>query len=270
MEGAVPQSICYIKSKNLFIIAEYHIGKAPSVLQIVDENGTYIKSIILKDMQGKNLNAHVGGIATDENTLWVSDEYKLYWYSLKDILSLSSMESVSATECQELNLKADFITYNNQMLWIGEYEYKPFYNSSKFSKSINTNALLIGYNVNDFSPEFAFSLPKKVQGIVWNNDNLIVSDSFWFLEDSHIKEYEQVLESKIEKNIFIDGKEIPLRKLEDSRVIYEKIAPPMLEGIELVNNKIYMVFESGANNYKYYTHYKVNGLYTLSLNPENI
>lgn len=269
-EGGVPQGLCYSKKYNVLFLSEYHFGGAPSVLHIIDLNTKqFIKSIILNEVNGDLFLGHVGGVTTDEETLWITDDYALYEYSLEEIIKSEDMDHICAISKKNLNIKADFINYHKDILWIGEYYYYPIYrlDESKSKDRLNDKALLIGYN-KEFEPEYAFYLPDKAQGIEWDsNDNLVISSSFWSFESSNIKIYSNPFDTynQSAETIKINDKSIVVSHIDENSLIKDYVLPPMAEGIEIIDNELYVVFESASNFYRYYTNNKTDFIYKTKL-----
>lgn len=270
-EGGIPQGICYSKKYNILIISEYHKGGAPSVVQVIDfKTKKLIKSIILKDEKANFFYGHAGGIATNDESFWVSDaNYHIYTYSLLDLINAENMGTIVAKQKKKLEIKADYINYSNQLLWIGEYYYFPFYRTNKkqiFNTNENIHALLVGYESNTIKPIVAFSTPDKVQGITWTNTgDIIISQSFWILESSHIKIYANVLDKSTSASIMIENIHIPLTQITNEFLKLDIMAPPMTEGIEIIDDEIFILFESAANYYRYYVPNQLDNIYKMKL-----
>ena len=271
-EGGIPQAICYSSKYNILLISEYHKGGAPSIIHLLNiDKKTLIKTIIL-NYNNTPLTAHVGGIATNNETLWITDNYTLYEFSLDEIINANDMSKINALTKIELDIKADFINYNNDILWIGEYYYYPIYrlDETKNKDRLNNKALLIGYD-NNLEPKHAYYIPDKAQGITWdNNNNLIISSSFWSFESSNIKIYTNPIEINNISNeyIKINNKKINVSNINDTTLLKNYTIPPMAEGITTINNELYIIFESASNLYKYYTPYQTDKIYKITLPNE--
>ena len=179
------------------------------------------------------------------------------------------MSKVNALNKIDITLKADFINYHNDTLWIGEYYYYPIYqlDKTKNKDRLNNKALLVGYS-KEYKAKYAFYIPDKVQGIAWTNkNNLIISSSFWSFESSNLKIYNNPLENKPTQNdiVKIDGKKLNITYIDDTTLIDNYTLPPMAEGITIIGSELYIIFESASNLYKYYTPYKTDNIYKTPL-----
>ncbi len=270
-EGAIPQGIVFYEKENKIIISAYHEGTAASVLHFINkDNGQYEKSIILYQDDNKHYKGHAGGLAISEDHLWVSANYQIFQYSLNDLMFANNMEKVVAEKHFDVTNKADYITYHDNMLWVGEYNYKFLYKTNKKHHITNDNenykSMLFGYSINNYALDLklAIAMPDKVQGITFDNDTIILSRSFWSFQESLIDIYNNPLANSYPKIFTENNKQIPLYFL-SSKLRKEKIEiPSMSEGIMKIDNNLYILFESNANLYKYYTKDKTNQIYILN------
>lgn len=182
------------------------------------------------------------------------------------------MAKINTSTKIDLDIKADFIKYNNDILWIGEYYYYPIYqlDKTKNKDRLNNKSLLVGYT-NNLEPKYAYYIPDKSQGIAWDsNNNLIISSSFWSFESSNIKIYTNPLEINNISNeyIKINNKKINVSYINNKNLLKKYTIPPMAEGITIINNELYIIFESASNLYKYYTPYQTDKIYKITLPNE--
>lgn len=272
-EGAIPQGMCYSQKYKMLIISSYHQGGAPSILHFIDyETGKLIKTLILKNDNNSFYKGHAGGLATDNNKLWLVDNYTIYEYSLSELLELKDMEYAIPHQKNGTITKADFSAYSEGILWVGEYHY-PFIYPTKESHYIQlpngekNHALLLGYKLDDKgdidyqNPNFAISVPSKIQGLTFSKEgNFVISQSFWSFESSEIRTYQNILEIKTADTFRINEKEIPLWILSEDKLIKKITLPPMVEAIQEIEGKVFTLFESSSNLYKYYTHDRINSI----------
>lgn len=272
-EGAIPQGMCYSQKNNLLIISTYHNGHAPSVLHFINfETGKLIKSILLKNNDNTYYVGHAGGIATNDDILWLVDDYKIYEYDLNHLMSLKNMDFCKAINIYRTDVKADFSTYSNGILWVGEYYYRNIYKTQKSHRytlpTKETNhGFVFGYKINENNyknPDYVLSIPNRVQGIAFSESGqIILSQSFWSFQASEISVYDNIIKKESNNNIKINDKNIPLWFLSNSDLLYKLKLPPMSEGIVSINKDIYVLFESASTLYKYYTANKVDHILKL-------
>jgi len=231
----VPQSISYSDKYNVILQTSYSNNHKASKLYIIDFNtGKLIKELeLLKDNKNIN-NSHVGGIATDNDKVWITSDYEINEYNLEEIINTSN-NNIKAISTKRLKNRGDTCTYNNGILWIAEFYLYPIY------KVPNNKPLLLGYEVTDNidynNYNYSIILPKMVQGITINDNNIIISQSYTYLVNSKLRIYEFNINDKEEY------------KLSNNNLIKTITILPMAEGIFYKDNKVYVLFESSAKKY---------------------
>ena len=232
----IPQSITYSDKYNVIIQTSYNKKHKASKIYISDFNtGNLIKELELLREDNNINNTHVGGIATDNTKVWITGDYEINEYSLDDIINTTD-NTIKAISTKKLKNRGDTCTYNNNILWVGDFYLYPIY------KVENNKPLLLGYNVSDNidynNYNYSIILPKMVQGVTIKDNTIIVSQSYTYLINSKIRIYKY------------DSNNLNEYKLNKNNLIKTIIVPPMAEGIFYKNNKLYVLFESGAESYK--------------------
>lgn len=257
-EKIVPQGLDYNSKYNYMFISAYHYGEASSLLFVIDFNsGKLIKTLVLE-----NLNIHAGGVTSNEEFIWITDEYKIYKYKLDDVVNLSDMSNLVYEDVFDMDIKSDYITYHNDILWVGEYNYGFIFSTKEehyisVSNDKMNKSLLVGYDINNLEIKYVLSVPDRIQGLAFDNDdNFIFSKSFWSFQSSRISKYKNILNQEGKEFDFY-GKKVNLLVLSDNEKISSIEIPPMAEEIVYLDDYVYINFESSANLYKFYTFNKI-------------
>lgn len=243
----VPQGMAYSKKYNVVLQTSYSGKKDVSMLYVIDfSSGNLIKSLKLHDINNKDDSSHVGGIATDDNIVWITSDYSVREYSLNDILNTSN-DYIQCTHDTKLGIRGDFCYYGYNTLYIGDFCLAPFY------KVPNNNPLLLAYDTetdyNYDEPKYIMSLPKMVQGMtITPNKSFAFTCSFTNLIKSDLKIYRNILEDKAESYNY-KGKDVPYYKFNNNNNSKIVKLPPMAEGIFNIDNDLYISFESGSDKY---------------------
>ncbi len=245
----VPQGLAYSKKYNIVLQTSYNSKHNVSMLYITDfETGNLLKSLKLIEIDDSNNTNHVGGITTDENTIWITNDYEVNEYSLEEAFSTEN-DYIKSLKNTKLPIRGDFCMYNNDSLWIGDFFLNPFY------KVPDNNPLLMGYNYStegyiDYQkPYCIISLPKMVQGMTITSDNKFVfTSSFTYLIKSGLSIYNNVLEDEHEY-YSLNGQDIPYYHFNESNLDKKIKLPPMAEGLFRINDDLYILFESSSNSY---------------------
>ena len=244
----VPQGLTYSDKYNIALQTSYNSKHKVSMLYVIDfKTNKLIKELKLKEIDNSNNTNHVGGIATDNNKVWITNDFEINEYNLDTILNTDN-DYIQSIKNNKLPNRGDFCTYKDGYLWIGDFFLNPFY------KVKDNNPLLMKYNtkeeINYNKPELIISLPKMVQGMVITDDNkFIFTESFTYLINSNLSIYDNVL--KKEKSTYkLKNNNIPYYKFEKKDLIKNIKLPPMAEGLFIKNNNLYILFESSSDTYK--------------------
>ena len=243
----VPQGLAYSEKYQVALQTSYNSNHNVSMLYVTDfQSGKLIKSLKLKEIDDTNNIHHVGGITTDENTVWITNDYEVNEYSLDEIITTEE-DFIKSSKNTRLPIRGDFCKYNGNTLWIGDFFLNPFY------KVPNDTPLLLGYHTEeayDYSkPYCAISLPKMVQGMEITPDNQFVfTASFTYLINSKLSIYKNVLE-ETPKTYELNGITIPYYQFNKNNLVKTISLPPMAEGFFNIENDLYILFESSSDSY---------------------
>lgn len=237
-DGYVPQALAYSDKYNVVLQTSYNSKHDVSKLFITDfESGNLLKELKLKKVNGEDNSNHVGGIATDNKDIWITNDYEVNIYDLEEIMNDETNDSVNSIKDEKLPIRGDFALYKDNTLWIGDFCLSPFY------KVPNNDPKLNMYKVEekeiDFNkPEKTISLPKMVQGMWITEDKILFTESFTYLINSNLAVY---------KNITNEGRND--LKFDKSNFIKNIKLPPMAEGFFEKEGRLYILFENSADTY---------------------
>lgn len=251
--GFVPQGLCYSEELGAYLISGYTDG-GNSRIYTVDEKTNEVKEIILKDYT-----AHAGGIASNDNDIWVcsggnaENGGKLYHFTTDAIAQAESGDEIAFDSKTQLCVKGSFLGCGGDMIWVGEfytdggdYEINPDHTYGK------NHAWACGYKVNSDGSvglEAVISVPDEVQGMSVLSDNTVVfSTSYGRYNDSALQIY--VPYTKWEKStVTVEGKEVDFYACAKKDRTAKIEMPTLMQGIECKGDKLYSIFESGATKY---------------------
>ena len=241
----IPQGLTYSSKYNISIQTSYNKKHKVSRIYITDlSTNKLIKTLDLLKSDNSINNNHVGGITTDNNTVWITNDYEVNEYNLEEIVN-TNYKSIKSIRDTKLPIRGDFCLYKNDTLYIGDFFLNPFY------KVPNNNPLLLAYeNTSDYkNPSYIISLPKMVQGMEIDKDNnFYFTTSFTYLINSKLLKYKNVLLEK-PSTYKLDNKEYKYYKFTNKNLISKTTLAPMAEGMYFKNNKLHILFESSADAY---------------------
>ena len=236
-----PQGLIYSEKYNVILQTSYNKNNV-SMLYVIDFNtGKLLKELKLIEINDQENNNHVGGITTNDEKVWITNDYEINEYNLEEIITTENNYIKSKKNNKLLN-RVDFCTYKNNTLWIGHFYLKPFYNAPQ------DTPLLYGYDTNDLNyntPKYTIKLPKMVQGMAITDDNnFIFTRSYTNLINSELSIYNDMTK---------ETKKIKSIKL-----------PPMAEGIFYKDNELYILFENNSDKY-FFAYPKVKKIIKISV-----
>ena len=262
-----PQGLTYSDKYDIVLQTSYNSKHNVSKLYVSNfSTGKLLKELELRNIDNTDNNTHVGGITTDNNTVWITSDYEVNEFNLEEIITTNNTYIKSINNIKLPN-RGDFCTYNNNILWIGDFFLNPFYPVP------DNNPLLMGYNLNnkiDYStPDYIISLPKMVQGMAITPDNkFIFTSSFTNLIKSELSIYDNVLKTSPSTYI-INNKNIPYYKFDNNTHIKTLKLPPMAEELFYRDNNLYILFENSSDTY-FYAYPKMNKIIKLNIKELDI
>lgn len=272
-EGIIPQGICYNFNLNWIIISGYYEDEAlPSMLMILDaQNGSLIKSVKLKNVDGSMYYGHAGGVASSGAYIFVTSDYSAKTIAIEKLEKAKDGDTIQFSSDFKLNTKGSFANVYSEILWVGD-----FVESSDSVRNGITNVTTLdsgetfyayceGYELKDglpriekinsthdgYIPDIMLAIPEQTQGMTRTlTGGFIFSTSYGRTNNSVIKVFNDVTESDNVGTVDIDGVAVDLYACDELEMKTSYVAPPMGQGIESVNGTIYLLFESGASKYR--------------------
>lgn len=278
VEGAVPQGLAIDDGTNEILISAYFDGSTPSAVFALDrESGRLVKTVWLETEQGAALHGHVGGIAVGAGRLWVASDEGVYEYPLEGFRQAPDGILFPAAGFQATPVVASFATYDSGTLWVGEFAYYGPGSAYRTEAShhltapdgTSHHALLAGFRIDPTdgsmhgdAPERVISIPDRVQGAAFSDGRLYLSQSYGRRNKSTLLLFDNPLANP-PAGVLSLGKQAKASLWYVDRVAArsETTAPPMMEGITVVDGRLLILFESGAEKYRYTGLWSVDRLY---------
>ena len=108
------------------------------------------------------------------------------------------------------------------------------------------------------------SIPERIQGTCLTADGRIVLSQSYGLATSHLLAYDTA--RLVQDGVFVaDGQEVPLYCLDSRSLVADVAAPPMTEGIESYEGRVYVSEESASNRYIFGKLYGAGMVYALDM-----
>ncbi len=273
MEGIIPQGMCFDETTGYFLISGYfEDGELPSMIMAVDSNtGKLVGAYPLKTTNGDDYYGHAGGIASSQNTIYLTSGGECYTIPSVDLKNHTNGAPLHFKAKFKLNTAGSFTCIHNNILWIGDFVESSTEgrNGASHITTLTTGetfyAYCEGYLLNDglpdtkkinsesngYIPDYMLAIPEQVQGMAFTKtEKLVFSTSYGRKNNSKIYIFEDILANEKIDTITIDNKSIDVLACSSEHLIKEIVAPPMSEGMANTQDGIYLLFESGASKYR--------------------
>lgn len=274
-----PQGMSLIDGSDKFLICGYMTDNTPSRIYVIND-GKIEKYFTLTQSEEDYI-GHAGGIVSFGSTIWIVGDKHCYRFALSDVNNVQNGGKVTILDSFKTNNGADFVFTNNNFLWVGEFYKKDKYETDAShrlqtrSGEINS-AVVFGYKIDESKgyglvsqaplPDKALSIRDLAQGIAVANDGRFVISTSYGLLDSNIYVYENVLIEEHHGTIAIGMYNVDLWYLDNNALVQTINVPSMSEEIVIKNDRVYVLFESGAKKYKIFNRKQLSHVYSFALN----
>ncbi len=278
-EGFVPQGMCFVEEQNIWLITGY-MGQENlnSRIYVVNpENQQQEKYFYITNTSENMIKSHFCGIANYGDVVWLATEGYILKMNLQDIIDVENEGFVNIVSEFDTKTGADFIFANEKYLWVGDF-YRDGYSSLPSSHTVKINdleinkaiALQFEININETNgfnetPILALSIPNQVQGFSQTNNGEIILSTSYSIPNSVIYVYGQSVVLEDKETLSLEFGEIPLKVCCQENLIKKIEAPAMSEGIDIVDNRVYILYESACNKYKFFNRTRINHVNSIVL-----
>ena len=272
-EGIIPQGICFDETTGYFLISGYYEDETlPSMIIAVDGNtDKLVCAYPLKTTNGDDYYGHAGGIASSQNTIYLTSGGECYTIPSVDLVNHKNGTPLHFKAKFKLNTAGSFACIHNNILWVGDFVESS--NEGREAASHITTltsgetfyAYCEGYlltdglpdikkinsEANGYIPDYMLAIPEQVQGMAFTKaEKMVFSTSYGRKNNSKIYIFEDILANEKIDTITIDNKTIDVLACSSEHLIKEITAPPMAEGMANTLDGMYLLFESGAAKYR--------------------
>lgn len=269
-QNLIPQGIGYVPELDWLIVSNYRKDGKPSVLAVIrSSDGKLVKSVELYRDEKTPYQGHAGGVTVSAKHVWVASDKSVYQVPIEALEEAEDGGKLVFTNMIDTETNASFNNYSNGILWVGEFarfNYKTDETHHMENRQQQKySAWVAGYVLNDQDeidpgkrmedskkavPDYILSIPEEIQGMEWIGDRVILSQSYGRNNESSLQAYRWTLEEEPHQYTDKFGEPVPVWFLDaDNREGVLKM-PPMSEGIVEKDGKLFILFESGAAEYR--------------------
>lgn len=258
-----------------YLVSGYMKDGSASCIYVLSMDGDVISYTRLQDENGEAYTGHAGGIAHNDEYLYVTNDdndlNSINVFPLAAILD-NSQGSAKMLGSVYVYLKPAFCYIYEGKLYTGNFhkpDHEKYHSPESFLMGEDNTAIMLSFeldswNVRNFgvsdTPSEAYSITSQAQGICIANDKLVISTS-WSVNPSHLYVYDfkKINERAtiptpifMNKDVYGDkamDKPIQLHFVTEDDLIKEIKAPPMAEELVYKDGKVLIMNESASKKY---------------------
>lgn len=272
-EGIIPQGICFDEENgNIIISGYYKKGELPSMLAIVEkDNGALVKSVKIELSDGSLYTGHAGGLAESNGYIYITGDGEALVIEKSALLNTADGDAVKVSGNFKLNTEGSFANCSNGILWAGTFieNSKAAHKEAELVTTLPSGETFYAYcegyvlenglpssdklnsEGDGYIPDYFFAVPDEVQGMtVTPTGKFVFSSSYGRRNDSAIRIFDDITDSKRIGSVTVDNTQIDLKAASLDLLKKEITAPPMSEGLEYFDGGVWVLFESGASKYR--------------------
>lgn len=273
-EGFIPQDLDYLDSEDLWLFSGY-ANEGPSPLYKRAADGT-VQRIFVKMLDGVPYDGHGSGVTSDSEHVFLTSEGGLLMLNAEDVASAQDGDEVPVVGERDLDFAPAFMNIENDTLYLGnffregDYETPDHHRIPTPDGTVNP-AVMYAYPADAAAPtgfaavpERVYSITDQIQGMCESPTGEIVLSQSYGLATSHLLAYDS--QALLQRGTFVaDGQEVPLYSLNSTNFTREVTTPPMSEGIEFHDGRIWISYESASDKYIFGKLYGGGQVYALAL-----
>ncbi|MBE5875624.1 MAG: hypothetical protein E7290_01900 [Lachnospiraceae bacterium] len=260
-EGFVPQGLTYCEEYDSYLISGYICGAENARICVVKDEEYRVVSLM--DEKRNELISHSGAIAYSGNYVYLAGcDGMCYVFSLIELMEkqISSLQMLGSFETHN---QASFCCVEDNRLFVGEYYHKFKYSTDESHHRITptgdeNHAVVTVFALDDVlplgvsgRPEMALSITDRIQGMCFMERNAVMSASSVFQGSQlYVYDWEKAM-SEQEDVMKIGVYDVPLYYLDAGTLLDCIEILPKSEGITVRDDKLYMIFESASERFRY-------------------
>ena len=272
-QGFIPQDLDYFDKTDEWLFSGYMGDGSPSPLYKSSEHSATVR-FTAEAPDGTAYTGHGSGITSNSTNVFLTREGGYLVFAADDIANVGDGGTVRAIGEVDIEVTPAFLNIENSILYAGNFYFPEKYETPAehriFTTDGNQNpAVMYAYPA---SPDARFgyaeqavcvySIPEMVQGMCTTPAGQMVFSTSYGLRSSRLLFFDAGLLEQ-DGTFFADGRDVPLYICDTRSLVGEVEAPPMTEGIESHDERIYIAEESASNKYIFGKLYGAGVVYAL-------
>lgn len=258
--GFVPQDLDHVEADDSWLFSGYMTDGSPSPLYRRTADGT-VQTLYVTMPDGSTYNDHGSAVTSNEEFAYLACEDGYVMIPMDDLIFAEDGQSVKATQLVNLDFTPAFMNIEEDQLLAGNFYFPGDYetpDNHHITTPDGTENPAVMYafpqspqEPGQFStvPDSVYSIPGMVQGTCRASDGKLVLSTSYGIAPSHLLAYDVNLGEPDGTFTTNAGDSIPLYCLDSRNLATDVEGPPMQEGIESHEGRVFTTDESASNKY---------------------
>lgn len=277
-QGFVPQGIAYLPERDWFLLSGYRDGGTSLLIIVNGATERLVKALEFTMQDGKPYQGHAGGVAVSDRYVWIASGDQVHYVALDAVVQAANGAVVPFAGHLPVDSRASFVTVAGNTLWVGEFAYGTSYPTRahhhlQAPSSAPHKGWIAGYELDPstglirsgqarlpdgaYVPDYVLSIPDKIQGALFIEDFVLLTESYGRNQPSRLLIYRNPLGGAPHATVQVSGASVPVWFLDAGNLLDTWILPPMAQSVAVRQDEAHVNFESGAVKY-------LDGSYALS------
>lgn len=271
-DGFVVQDLDFLDEDESWLFSGYSGDGSASPVYKRGLDGT-VSRFYVELSDGSLYDGHGSGITSQGDFVFLTCEGGYLILPAQDVAQAADGERVPVLGRKDLDFSPAFLNIEEGTLYAGNFYYPEKYETPAehwitTPDGTENPAVMYAYPAGEGEYGFSdkaqcvFSIPAMVQGMCFTATGNMVLSTSWGIGASHFYEYD-LASTKTDGVFTADDREVPLICLDSRNLVGELEAPPMSEGIESHEGRIYMTDEAASNTYLFGKIYGFDDVYSF-------
>lgn len=277
-----PQGLGHDDVGKHYLVSGYMVNGDASRLYISNESGSEWSYVELYKNETTINTSHLGGVSCHGDYIYLANSEdaskNVFVVERQDVFDAINKDKKIFPEEATMDVynNSSFTFTNDYYLWDGEFYYMPSYptdESHHFTVSSTGEklyALTVAFEMGpnglaSTTPSYALAIRDRVQGFAVTGSNKIVLSTSYSIFSSTLSIYDNPVDGSPDDQITLGSVSVPVYFLSNAYLTSTYDIPPMSEGLDYVDGKVIINFESASSKFK-----SVNLLATTHLNAISI
>lgn len=273
--GFVCQDLDHVEEADAWLFSGYMADGSASPLYRRETDGT-VARLQVRTPDGAVYTGHGSAITSADRYAYLACDGGYLVLDAEEVAQAADGQAVNALAKVDLDFSPAFMNIEGDMLYTGEFYYPNDYETPADHRITTPDgaenpAVMYAYPLDENAPfgvaaqaARVYSIPGMIQGVCTAGAGRIVLSQSYGLATSHLLAYD-VTDLAAEGTFTADGVEVPLYCLDGRSLVDDVEAPPMAEGIESFEGRVYVSDESASNKYIFGKLYGAGAVYALDM-----